>query len=300
MQIFITGASGFIGGSIAARFMRDGYQVRGLVRTQEQAEQLAALGIEPVLGTLADGEILSREAKRADAVVNAASSDNLFAVQTLLDALAGSGKAFIHTSGSSVIGDDARGEWLSEQVFDEDTPFTPAPEKAARAALDKLIRDAAQRNVRSIILCNTMIYGSGLGLKRDSVQIPPLVAQARSSGIARYVGKGVNVWSNVHIEDVTDLYLLALKKAPAGSFYFVENGQASYAEIVGAIAARLGLGPAQSWPLQDAIDAWGFGHAVYSFGSNSRVSAAKARKEMGWQPRHTSVLDWIRNDMKLD
>lgn len=299
MNVFITGATGFIGGSVAACFMAEGYQVRGLVRTEAQAERLRSLGVTPVIGTLNDADILTREAQRADAVVNAASSDNLPAVETLLNALAGSGKAFIHTSGSSVVGDDARGEWTSEKIFDEDTVYTPAPEKAERAALDKLIIDAAARGVRSIILCNTMIYGNGLGLNPFSVQIPPLVAQARKSGIPRYVGQGVNIWSNVHIEDVVELYLLALKKAPAGSFFYVENGEASYKEITTAIAQRLQLGAPQPWPVEDAIKEWGFGHAVYSFGSNSRVSAQRARTVLGWIPKHTSVVKWIEDDMLI-
>lgn len=300
MNVFITGAAGYIGGSVAARLLQEGYQVRGLVRTQEQAGRVRQLGIDPVIGTLEDSELLTREAKQADAVINAASSDHLASVDTMLKALEGSGKAFVHTSGSSVIGDDARGEWKSDKIFSEDTPVTIVAEKAARAALDKLILDAAQHGVRSVILCNTMIYGTGLGASPDSVQIPPLVAQAQKSGIARYVGQGVNVWSNVHIKDVVELYLLALKNAPAGSFYFVENGEASYADIVAAIAKRLKLGPAQSWPVEEAIKEWGFGHAVYSFGSNSRVSAAKARKELGWKPTHASVFDWISGDMKVD
>lgn len=299
MNVFITGAAGYIGGSVAARLLQEGYQVRGLVRTQEQAERVRKLGIEPVVGTLEDLDLLAREARQADAVVNAASSDNRPPVEAMLDALAGSGKPFIHTSGSSVVGDDARGEWKSDKVYAEDTPVDVVPEKAARASLDKLILDAAQRNVRSVILCNTMIYGTGLGASPDSVQIPPLVAQAQKSGVARYVGKGVNVWSNVHIADVVELYLLALKKAPAGSFYFVENGEASYADIVAAIAKRLKLGAPQSWPVEEAIKEWGFGHAVYSFGSNSRVTADKARRELGWQPNHTSVFDWIENDMQV-
>ncbi|WP_442781997.1 hypothetical protein [Collimonas fungivorans] len=53
-------------------------------------------------------------------------------------------------------------------------------------------------------------------------------------------------------------------------------------------------------PVQDAIDERGFGRAVYSFGSNSRASSARARKELGWQPQHRSVLDWIRNEMRED
>lgn len=299
MNVFITGAAGYIGGSVAARLLQEGHKVRGLVRTQEQAERVRTLGIDPVVGTLEDTGLLAHEAGQADAVVNAASSDNRPPVEAMLDALAGSGKPFIHTSGSSVIGDDARGEWKSDKVFAEDTPVDVVPEKAARASLDKLILDAAQRGVRSVILCNTMIYGTGLGASPDSVQIPPLVAQAQKSGIARYVGKGVNVWSNVHIADVVELYLLALKKAPAGSLYFVENGEASYADIVVAIARRLKLGAPQSWPVEEAIKEWGFGHAVYSFGSNSRVTAAKARRELGWQPKHASVFDWIENDMQV-
>lgn len=299
MKVFITGAAGYIGGSVAARLLQEGYTVRGLVRTQEQADKVKQLGIEPVIGTLDDASILTHEAQQADAVINAASSDHRASVEAMLDALAGSGKAFIHTSGSSVVGDDARGEWKSDQVYAEDTPVAVVPEKAARASLDQLIRDAAKRDVRSVILCNTMIYGTGLGASANSVQIPPLVAQAQKSGIARYVGQGVNVWSNVHIKDVVELYLLALKNAPSGSFYFVENGEASYADIVSAIAIRLKLGEAQSWPVEEAIKEWGFGHAVYSFGSNSRVTAALARKELGWTPTHSSVFDWIKNDMKV-
>jgi nucleoside-diphosphate-sugar epimerase len=297
MKVFITGAAGYIGGSVAARFLQEGYQVRGLVRTQAQAEHIAALGIIPVIGTLDERDILIHEAHQADAVVNAASSDHRPAVEALLEGLQGSNKPFIHTSGSSVIGDDARGEWKSDKVFAEDTPVDVVPEKAARASLDKLILDAAHRGVRSVILCNTMIYGTGLGASTDSVQIPPLVAQARKSGIARYVGKGVNVWSNVHIKDVAELYLLALKKAPAGSFYFVENGEASYKDIVAAIAKRLCLGEPQPWPIEEAIKEWGYGHAVYSFGSNSRVTADKARRELGWQPKHPSVFDWIAHNL---
>jgi len=115
----------------------------------------------------------------------------------------------------------------------------------------------------------------------------------------RVVGKGVNRWSNVHIEDVVELYLRALERAPAGSFYFVENGEASYAEIGTAIAHRLGLGPVQSWSVEEASQEWGEGHARYSFGSNSRVRAVRAREELGWAPKHASVTEWIEHDMPL-
>lgn len=300
MNVFITGSTGFIGGSVAVRLVAAGHTVHGLARTEAQAAQLSELGIKPVLGDLADGAVLRREARSADAVVNAASSDDLAAVETLMDALAGTGKTFIHTSGSSVVADHANGEWAGGTVYDEDTPVRPVPGKAQRAALDQqVIRAATERGLRSIVLCNSMIYGNGLGLKPHSAQIPLLLAQARQSGIARHVGHGLNIWSNVHIEDVSELYLLALNHAPAGSFYYVENGEASYAQITAAIAERLGLGAPQGWPIEEAIREWGAGRASYSLGSNSRVSSRRARNELGWKPGHGSVLEWIRTGMVL-
>ena len=300
MNIFITGAAGYIGGSVAQRLLGERHAVRGLVRDPTKADALAASGIAPVLGDLEDHDLLIREARGADAVVNAASSDHRGAVEALLQALRGSGKPFLHTSGSSVIGDDACGDALSPHVFDETTPFIVEPRKQARHAIDTLVLAAANEGVRSAVLCNTMIYGAGTGLHVRSVQIPQLVAQARKSGVVRIVGRGLNRWSNVHIDDAVALYGLALRQAPAGAFYFVENGEASYAEIGAAIARRLGLGPVQSWTVESASNEWGEGHARYSLGSNSRVRAVRARRELGWSPRHGSVTDWIEHEMPLD
>ncbi len=293
MSIFITGATGFIGGSLADRLRRDGRAVRGLVRGTEKAARLAALGIEPVEGSLDDHDLLVREARRSEGVINAASSDHRGAVNAIIEGLAGSGKPFLHTSGSSVVADNARGEYASDRIFTEDTEFTPEPDKQARAAIDRLVRDAAARDVRSAVLCNSMVYGTGRGLSPDSVQIPPMVAQARASGVVRYVGPGLNVWSNVHLDDVLDLYVAALDHASAGAFYFVENGEASFRDIGLAIAEALRLGPPQPWSVDEAAAAWGGMHAAYSFGSNSRVRGHRARTELKWNPTHRSVTDWI-------
>ena len=86
MKIFCTGASGYIGGSVAAHLVAAGHQVSGLVRSQDKADAVRARGIEPVLGTLDDAAVLSQAAKAADVVVNAASADHKGAVVALLDA----------------------------------------------------------------------------------------------------------------------------------------------------------------------------------------------------------------------
>ena len=73
MHIFITGATGYIGGAVAARLLADGHRVFGLARTPEKARALAARGIAPVAGTLVDLGTLREAAQAADAVINAAS-----------------------------------------------------------------------------------------------------------------------------------------------------------------------------------------------------------------------------------
>lgn len=296
MNVFITGAAGFIGGSIATGLVRAGHTVTGLVRTAEQAEELKALGITPVIGTLEDATLLAAQARAADAVINAASSDHRGAVEALLDALRGSNKVFLHTSGSSIVG-DASGGKSSDVIYYEDNLPEPTVDKAARVAIDNLILSAAQDGVNSAVICNTLIYGHSLGVNRDSVQLPRLLKQARKSGVVRHVGTGQNIWSNVHIEDVVALYLLALTKNVPGTFYFVESGEASFIDMTTAMAEALNLGEPQDWPLRDAEAEWGYEMANYGLGSNSRVRGKHARELLGWVPKRTSVVEWIRNEM---
>ena len=293
MRVFVTGANGFIGGAVASALVAAGHTVRGLVRDKVKAAAVAAHGIEPVVGSLDEPALLQAEARTADAVVNAASSDHRGAVEALIAGLADSGKPLIHSSGSSIVADLAMGE-PSDRIFDEAMLLDPLPDKAARVAIDRLVLDAA--GIRAVVLCNTMIYGHALGPPAQSVQIPALVQQAKASGVVRYIGRGLNRWSNVHIADVAALYLLALARARPGTFLYVESGEAALGEIAAAIATRLGLGPPQSFSAEQAIAAWGRNMATFSLGSNSRVRG-KAAANLGWMPARHSVTDWIANEL---
>lgn len=291
MKIFVTGASGFIGGAVASRLIQAGHSVRGLVRDPHKAEACRKFGIDPVLGTLADTDLLTAEARAPDAVINAASSDDRHAADTLIAALTGTGKTLIHTSGTSIVADEANGE-PSDAVFDEDTPRIPEPDKEARVALDKAVLTAP--GMRSIVLCNSLIYGDTLGPDARSVQLPRLIDEARESGTAHHIGRGLNRWSTVHIADVADLYQLALDRAPAGFFAFVENGESSFRDMAQAIGRTLGLGEAQPLSSEDAIARWGREVAIFALGSNSRVRARRART-LGWDPQHKSAEAWIES-----
>ena len=291
MKILVTGATGYIGGSVSTRLLEKGHQVIGLARTEQAAANLKQRGIEPVAGTLNDHGPLQRAAQSVDAVINAAQADNPFVVLAILPQLSGTGKVFIQTSGSSVVSTYDEGEFVG-RVFNEDTPITPMPEKATRVAIDNQVLRASLDGVRSVVIRPTLIYGRGIGVESSSVQIPKLIEEARK-GTARHVGRGLNVWSNVHISDVADLYLLALEHAPAGSLFYAENGEASMKSAVEAISRMLGLGGrTEDWPIDQAVAALGPG-AHLTFASNSRVRAEKARKVRGWDPQGPGLLQEI-------
>jgi nucleoside-diphosphate-sugar epimerase len=293
MKVFVTGASGYIGGSVAHALMAAGHAVAGLARSAETAAALADLGIAPVRGSLDDADVLAQAARDADITVNAASADHRGAVEAMLQALSGTNKTFVHTSGSSIVGTRAGGE-LRESVFDEDTVFTPSPARAARVALDATVRAAAAKGVRSMVIAPSLIYGRGRGLHPESIQLPWLIALARKHGVARHIGPGENRWSNVHIDDLVDLYRLAVEKAPAGAFYFAENGENSMREMAEAVSRRLGFGGrTEAMTLDEASAEWGEGPANDTMGSNSRVRAKRARAELGWKPQGPSLLDEI-------
>jgi len=289
MKIFITGATGYIGGSVTTKLIERGVQVMGLARSAEAADALKRRGIEPVAGDLTAYTPVVEAARRADAVINAANSDNPFVVHALLDGLKGSGKPFIQTSGSSVVGSYDNGE-LSERIFDEDTPFTPEAEKAGRVAIDQTVLGA--RDIRGIVIRPTLIYGRGIGVAATSIQLPKLIDIAKKQGVPGHVGPGLNIWSHVHIADVADLFLLALDKAQAGSLFYAENGEASFKSVAQSIGRMLGLGErTKSWATGEAVDLLGPG-AYLSFGSNSRVRGKRSRA-LGWKPKGGTLADEI-------
>jgi nucleoside-diphosphate-sugar epimerase len=295
MKIFITGASGYIGGSVAAALVAAGHQVSGLVRSDDVATALANRGVTAVRGALDDADVLANAARDADVTINAADAGHRVAVEAMLKALAGTRKTFVHTSGSSIVGTRAGGA-LVEAVFDEDTPFTPTPQRAPRVEIDRMVRSAAANGVRSIVIAPSMIYGRGHGLNPHSMQVPWLIRMAKKFGVAKHIGTGENRWSNVHIDDLIALYVLAIEKAPASAFYFAENGENSMRELCEAISRMLGQGGrTESMSVEEAAAEWGEGPANDTMGSNSPVRARRARAELGWRPTGPSIIQEIEH-----
>ena len=297
MKIFITGASGYIGGSVAVHLRDQGHEVTGLVRTEAASAGLEGLGLGSIIGH-ADTDVILRAVQANDAVINTAEADDVELLKPMLAALSGTGKGLIHTSGSSIMVDDAQGEVASATIFDDDAAYTPMPHRLDRIAVDRLVRTAGVTDgIRAAVICPTMVYGDGRGLKRDSHQIPMLIAKSRSLQAGVYIGKGAPIWSNLFIGDLATLYRLAVDKAPAGAFFFAENGEATFLEIAEMVARSLGpSGATESWSLDDAVTEVG-PVARVALSTNCRVRATNAfsaGRLMGRHSRKSSLLSHSR------
>jgi nucleoside-diphosphate-sugar epimerase len=228
-------------------------------------------------------------------VIHAASADHPESIVTLVSALERSGKTLICTTGSGIAADSAAGEYAGSVAFSDDTYFEPVALHRPRVAMNRFVRQAAiDKGIRSMVICPSMVYGTGRGLQPDSDQLPKLMAVSKHLGAGVYFGKGLNRYSNVHIDDLVDLYVLVLAKAPGGSFFFAENGDASFREIAELISRALGFGgKTVSLSIEDLVRQYGDA-SRYGVTSNSLVRAVNARR-LGWSPKAPSLIEYLTN-----
>lgn len=301
MKVFLTGATGFIGGTVASALCAAGHKVVGLARPERRSLDgaIQTKGIEPVYGLLDDSALLTQMAREADAVINAANVDHRGSTETFLAALKGTKKAYIQTSGSGITADMAGGE-PTAAIYEDDDVVVPLPSRAARIAINNFVLAAASDGIRTAVIAPPMIYGQGTGMNPNSIQVPAMIKVAKKCGVAKYVGRGENRWSNVHVEDLADLFVAVLERGKAGSFYYAENGENSLREVAMAISRLLGYGNrAESLNVPEAIVEYGELMTNLSFGSNSRVRAKRAHDELGWFGKRAALLEDIEHGSYL-
>jgi nucleoside-diphosphate-sugar epimerase len=292
-SVFVTGISGYIGGTIAIKLRDRNYKVFGLVRQDTDEDQVRAAGIIPVRGDLRDRDAIASAVTSCDAVIHTAESDDPVVAEMFLALLRGTGKTFIYTSGSAIVSN-----WTdpktAEFVFTEDFPLKDRPLFENRISINNAVLSSSIEGVRSIVIVPSMVYGVGLLLNQESKQIPMLIKTAEEKGFAVYVNDGRHSWSNIHVEDLADLYVAALEKAKPGSYFFAENGLASFKQIAEAIHKKLGFdGQPVSLSPSEAVACWGEIMATVALGSNCRLNADKARLFLEWRPKHASVFPFI-------
>ncbi|KAF6812759.1 hypothetical protein CMUS01_12979 [Colletotrichum musicola] len=275
VNILITGATGYIGGSVLTRLLGSGMMFRknanftALVRKQEQADLLSTKGVNGVVfAGLDDTEVLRKQASQHDIVINTASASHLQAAEAILLGLAdrkkgGKMACLIHTSGTSCFGDNpVSGIYRDDNqeiIHSDNEPNTikhqllyayekhreethPYPQRTTDVFV---MERSEQLGVRAHILCSPTIYGIGTGFfNRLSIQAVGIMRAARRDGYVFVIGQGAGEWDHVHIEDLSSLYELMVDHLTKGNFlpcnmtgmYFTEAGHHSWREVSERVA----------------------------------------------------------------
>jgi len=322
LKIFLTGATGYIGGTALTKLLdssrKSKYDITILTRSEDTIPKFKELGVTPLIGDNNSTEILTQAAKDADVVMHFANSaDDLPSVKALIQGLNtndGKRRIYIHTSGTSVISDKALGSYASDKIYSDldmesihGLPITQ-PHKDVDAYVFE-----NSKNFDSIIVCPPTIYGEGAGpFKRRSIQIPALIEGFIKAEKVGTLGKGLNIWSDIHADDLGNFYALLLEKALEGKastgkdgWYFCENGEHVWGDVVKKIAEALYKYGAiknadlTEWPQEDwntFIGDW----AWHSLASNARSKADRAR-QLGWKPdeKNPKVLDTLEEEVRV-
>lgn len=286
MRVFVTGASGWIGSAAVAELIAAGDEVIGLARSDEAAAKVSAAGAAVQPGSLDDLDVLSAAAKDPDAVVhlgyvhdfsrmNDAAATDLHAIETLGEALAGTGRPLVVASGVMGLG--------SGRVVTERDPANGSAHPRVPNAVATL--KLAERGVRaSVVRFAPTVHGAG-----DHGFIARLVAIARERGVSEYIDDGANHWPAVHRLDASRLVHLAVHYAPAGSALHAvaEQGVATRA-IADTIGRNLNV-PVTSVPSAQAGEHFGWLGAFWAI--DSRASNDLTRELLGWGPTHPGLID---------
>jgi len=289
MRVFVTGATGFIGSAIVAELIDAGHQVTALARSDQAAASLTATGAQVHRGALEDPGSLRGAAAASDGVIHTAFTNisattsladsaraDLRAVATIGEALAGSGRPFVVTSGIGLL---APGRLATE----EDAP-DPGSFAAPRIAAEEAALSLAGRGVRaSVVRLPYSVHGEG-----DHGFVPALIGIARAEGVSAYPGDGANRWPAVHRLDAAHLFRLALEAAPAGArLHGVDDEGVPFRDIAEVIGRHLKL-PATAIPREEAGSHFGWLGPIVTV--DHPASSTLTQKQLGWHPARPALI----------
>lgn len=287
MRVFVTGATGFIGSAIVKELISAGHRVTGLVRSDDKAAALEAIGAEVELGSLEDYDRLREAAASSDAVIHTAFNHDFSkfvencendrrVIETLSAAIAGAGRPLIVTSGVAV-GGAQPGTPLTE----EDRP--PMSSISPRAASEEAAYDAVARGVNVSVVRLPQVH--------DTVRhglVTYAIATAREKGVAAYVGDGTQRWPAAHVTDVARLYRLALEQCKSGAvWHAVAEEGLRLREIAEAIGRRFEL-PVYSVGPEEAEAHFGWLAAFASL--DAPAISQRTQRELGWHPAGPGLI----------
>ncbi len=285
-RVFLTGASGYVGGAVARALLARGVAVAALVRSPAAAGRRPP-GAAPIPGDLRDPAAWLPAARACDAVVHAAFEYDAAgreapdADATAVDALlaeAGAGgplRHVVYTSNAFLLGDHPAGE------VDESTPLEPA-RLARTPRLATEARVLARGDVGAAVRVGA-VYGTGAG-----GTIPHVFAALAGGGALPALEHRRTRWSLVHLDDLAGLYVRLLERGARGVFHGTDGAPMPVADVVRhARAALAQLGPAAAGPVAGATPE---SPGVFDGEHLGRLAAdvavlPVASRALGWTPR---------------
>ena len=292
MRVFVTGATGWIGSAVTDELLAAGHEVTGMARSDSSAATLEAKGAKVRRGELDDLDGIRAGADEAEAVVHlankhdwsdpaASSAAERAAVQTIGDALAGSGRRFLFAAGVAGL--------TSGRPANEDDPSPFHGLDSPRGGAENLAFEFLERDVGSISLrFPPTVHGF-----RDHGFISYLAATARDKGVSGYPGDGANRWSAVHRSDAARMVRLGLEKAPAGSrLHAVGEEGVTTRDIAEAIGRAFDL-PTTSIHADDVNDHFGWIGAFFAM--DLAATSTATRSLLGWTPTGPTLVKDIED-----
>ncbi len=327
MRALLTGATGFVGSAVARALLREGWQVRALVRPNSNRRNLQGLEIETVAGDLNDRSSLDHAVAGCEALFHVAADyrlgasrpeelyrTNVEGTRNVLNASrsAGVGRV-VYTSSVATIGIPADGS-----PGREETPVALADMighyKRSKFLAEQVARDAARAGASVVIVNPSTPIGPGDVKPTPTGQ---MVLDAAAGRMPAYLDTGLNV---VHVDDVAAGHLLAFHRGRDGERYILGGDDMTLREILVEIARIAGRSPprirlpnAAVLPLAYAAEAmaWLTGRttritveAVRMARKRMFFSSDKAVRELGyrWRARTKAFEDavlWLREQRLL-
>jgi len=291
MRIFITGATGYIGGAVLDALVRGGHDVTALVRDNEKASRLSARGVRPVVGNLGEPESYRGAAEAQDGYIHAAFDGasgrgpaiDRVALETLVTcarrprtagSMAPQTRFIIYTSGVWVLG-------RTSEPATENAPVNPIPHVSWRPEHEDYVLGAGGDRLRTMVVRPGVVYGGSEGLVGD-------LFKAANNGLVRVVGDGNNHWPLVYDRDLADLYVrLAGREDVSGVYHANDEGDERVNDIVSAISPYVALPPdVRHVPIDEARAKMGSYAEALSLDQLIRSPRARA---LGWAPSLRSV-----------
>jgi nucleoside-diphosphate-sugar epimerase len=306
MRALVTGANGFTGSHLVKALEQRGNKVIGLVRHSSNLSRLADRQVELVYGDITDRHALKTAMQGVDWVfhtaayvelglVNAAQMEqiNVEGTRAVLDTAAAAGVSkLVYCSTIGVYG-DTQGQVIDETFQRTQSDFSSAYDRTKYLA-QQLVNQAVADGLPVVSVMPSGIVGA------DDPHFGPVIDTFRKGRLKLWAG-GDRMTGLVHVDDLVNAMILAAEKASPGEHYIISTGDMTTREMFQFLSQETGVPAPRELPeplvrlagtLLDPIGrlfSWNpplsRERVHYVYDRCVRVNAAKARRELGWQPR---------------